>query len=127
MQRLLLAAFAAATALISSHVAADNNQVRWTMLVGNPAVAVPLPILLFKDRPIPIKSDRWRCFVDNALRQDTQANTYSTLTIHCDDGETTVVTSASCLVGGHAPDRLSVDLVEKTPALTNSLRARCEG
>ena len=108
-------------------VAADDNRVRWTMSAGEPSVAVALPIALFKDRPVPVRGERWRCFVDNELRQDGQANTFSTLTIHCTDGETTVKSSASCLIGGHVPDRLAVDLVERAPVVTNSIRARCDG
>ena len=127
MNRTIVAAIGIAMTLLSSGVTADNNQVRWTMSVGNPSVAVVIPITLFKDRPVPIKSERWRCYVDNALRQDAQANTYSTLTVHCSDGETTVVTSASCLIGGHLPDRLAVELIEKTSTVTSSLRAHCEG
>jgi hypothetical protein len=124
----LVAPIAAAIALLASSVGAEsNNKVKWTLYVGNPGVSVPLPVALFKDRPVPIKSDRWRCLVDNALRQDAEANTFSTLTVHCSDGETTVITSASCLIGGNTNDRLGVELVEKTTTLSNSLRAQCAG
>jgi hypothetical protein len=125
---MLVAPIAAAIALIASSVGAENNnKVKWTLYVGNPGVSVPLPVTLFKDRPVPIKSERWRCFVDNALRQDAEANTFSALTIHCSDGETTVITSASCLIGSNANDRVSVELVEKATTLSNSLRAQCSG
>jgi len=125
MKRSLTAAVATAISLtVASPVGADNN-VKWTMSVGSPGVAVALPITLFKDRPVPIRSERWRCFVDNALRQDAEANTFSTLSVHCTDGETTVLTSASCLIGAHNEDRLGVDLVEKS--VTTTIRARCSG
>jgi hypothetical protein len=48
-------------------------------------------------------------------------------TVHCFDGETTASSSASCLIGNHGTDRLSVQLVEKATSVQNELRAECDG
>lgn len=118
-----------AVALWASMGGADNS-VRWTVHVddsGASNAAVALPASLFKDHVLPVRGTRWHCLADKVLRQDAGGNTYSTLTVHCFDGETTVSSSASCLIGNHAVDRLSIQLVEKTSSVQNELRADCEG
>jgi hypothetical protein len=106
-----------------------GNQVRWTVHVGvvGAALEIPVPSTLFQDRALPVKSARWQCFASKALRQDEAANTYSTMTVHCTDGETTVVSLASCQVGAHDVDKLSIELIEKTSNVHNAIQARCDG
>jgi hypothetical protein len=118
-----------AVALWATIGGADNS-VRWTVHVdgsGASSAAVALPASLFKDHALPVRGARWHCLADKVLRQDASGNTYSTLTVHCFDGETTVSSSASCLIGNHAADRLSLQLLEKTTSVQNELRADCEG
>jgi hypothetical protein len=121
----MLFAFVAVT-LYSSAGAADN-QVRWNLHAGGADAAVALPTALFKDLPLPIRGARWRCTADKVLRQDAGGNTYSTLSIHCADGETTISSSASCMIGSHESAKLSFELAEKSTALTNAVRAECDG
>ncbi len=107
-----------------------DNQVQWSVHTddaGGAGVAVPLPAALFKDHALPTRGARWRCLADKVLRQDATGNTFSTLTVHCSDGETTVSSSASCLIGTHHSDRLSIELVERTTSQRNLLRAECDG
>lgn len=107
-----------------------GNQVSWSVRVGAagaPATAIALPGALFKDYSVPIKGDRWRCLADKLLRQDDSGNTFSTLVIHCTDGETTVTSSASCQIGANDEDKLSIGFVEKTTTLHNVIDARCKG
>jgi hypothetical protein len=70
------------------------------------------------------KGARWHCVADKLLRQDPAGNTFSTLTVRCDDGETPVSASASCAIGGHDIKQLSFELLEKT-SLKNAIRAEC--
>src|SRR5579864_4698637 len=107
-----------------------GNQVTWSIRVGAagaPAVAIPIPAALFKDHVLPIKGDRWHCLADKSLRQDENGNTFSTMVIHCADGETTVTSSASCQIGANDSDKLSISFVEKTTTLRNVIDARCNG
>jgi len=107
-----------------------GNQVTWSVRVGAagaPTVAVVLPGALFKDHALPIKGDRWHCLADKFLRQDEGGNTFSTMVIHCTDGETTVTSSASCQIGANDSDKLSISFVEKTTTLRNAIDARCSG
>jgi hypothetical protein len=99
-----------------------GNQVTWAVHVGE--AVVTLPPGLFDSRALPIKGARWHCVADKVLRQDPAGNTFSTLTVRCDDGETTVSASASCAIGGHDSRQLSFELVEKT-SLKNAIRAEC--
>lgn len=112
----------AALALCASSGGADN-QVAWTVRVGD--VAVPVPPGLFAGRPLPIKGTRWHCVADKALRQDTVGNTFSTLTIRCDDAETSVSASASCAIGAHDNRQLGFERVEKTTNVKNESRGEC--
>ena len=100
-----------------------GNQVTWTVHVGDAVVA--LPAALFASRTLPTKGARWHCDADKVLRQDTAGNTFSTLTVRCNDGETTVSASASCAIGGHDSRQLSFELAEKTADLRNAIRAEC--
>ena len=100
-----------------------GNQVIWTVRVADSAV--PLPAALFDGRPLPTKGSRWSCVADKALRQDAGGNTFSTLTIRCNDGETTVSSSASCAIGAHDNKQLSFELLEKTTGSKNAIRAEC--
>jgi hypothetical protein len=112
----------AALTLSASSVGADN-QVAWTVHVGETAVS--LPPGLFSGRPLPIKGSRWHCMADKALRQDTAGNTFSTLTVRCDDSETNVSASASCAIGAHDTRQLGFELLEKTTSVKNDIRAEC--
>ena len=100
-----------------------GNQVIWSVHVGDSVV--PLPAAQFDSRPLPSKGSRWSCVADKALRQDAVGNTFSTLTIRCNDGETTVSSSASCSIGGHDSKELSFELLERTTSLKNAIRAEC--
>jgi hypothetical protein len=122
-----LLVFAGVTAF--SSLGGAENQVRWTVHTGPDAagVSVALPAALFKDVTIPMRGTRWRCLADKVLRQDTGGNTFSTLTIRCSDGETTVSSAASCAIGSHENAKLSFELVETTSHLTNAVRAECDG
>jgi hypothetical protein len=107
-----------------------GNQVTWSVRVGAagaPAVAIVMPGALFKDHALPIKGDRWHCLADKFLRQDEGGNTFSTMVIHCTDGETTVTSSASCQIGANDSDKLSISFAEKTTTLRNVIDARCNG
>jgi hypothetical protein len=118
-----------AVTLFASGVGA-GNQVSWSVRVGvagAPTVAVALPGALFKDHALPVKGERWRCLVDKFLRQDGGGNTFSTMVVHCTDGETTVSSSASCQIGANDSDRLSLNFVEKTTTLRNVIDAQCDG
>jgi hypothetical protein len=107
---------------------AASNQVTWVLHVGGASTSVvTLPAALFKDHPLVITSERWRCFADKALRQDEGGNTYSTLTVHCTDGETTVSSSASCQIGHFASDQLSLQFDEKATRSHNAIQAKCDG
>jgi hypothetical protein len=99
-----------------------GNQVAWSVHVGD--AAVTLPAGLFDGRALPTKGGRWHCVADKLLRQDTAGNTFSTLTVRCDDGETTVSASASCTIGGHESKQLSFELAEKS-SVRNAIRAEC--
>lgn len=115
--------------LFASSLSAGNS-VAWTLRVGaagSPATAIPLPGMLFKDHPLPTKGDRWRCLADKLLRQDESGNTFSTIVVHCTDGETTVTSSASCQIGSNDSDKLSITFVEKTTTLRNLIDAQCNG
>src|SRR5580704_15906521 len=109
-------AFAALMLAASSGGA--GNQVNWTVHVGE--TAVPLPSGQFDGRPLPTKGSRWRCVADKALRQDAAGNTFSTLTVRCDDGDSTVTASASCAIGAHDSRQLSFELAEKAANVKNS-------
>jgi hypothetical protein len=115
--------------LFASGLSAGNS-VAWNLRVGaagSPAVAIPLPGTLFKDRVLPMTGDRWRCLADKVLRQDESGNTFSTMVVHCTDGETTVTSSASCQIGTIGSDKLSITFVEKTTTLRNVIDAQCSG
>jgi hypothetical protein len=99
-----------------------GNQVTWNAHVGD--VVVTLPSGLFDGRALPTKGARWHCVADKVLRQDAGGNTFSTLTVRCDDGETTVSSSASCAIGAHDHNQLSFELLEKSN-LRNTIRAEC--
>jgi hypothetical protein len=100
-----------------------GNQVAWTVHIGE--TAVTLPSALFEGRALPTRGERWHCFADKALRQDASGNTFSTLTVRCDDGETKVSASASCTIGAHESKQLAFELQERTTNLKNALRADC--
>ncbi len=100
-----------------------GNQVIWTVHVADSTV--PLPTALFDGRALPTKGSRWSCVADKVLRQDAGGNTFSTLTIRCSDGETTVSSSASCAIGAHDNKQLAFELLEKTTGLKNAIRAEC--
>jgi hypothetical protein len=100
-----------------------GNQVAWSVQIGE--AAVPMPPALFDSHPLPTKGTHWRCVADKALRQDTAGNTFSTLTVRCNDGETTISSSASCAIGAHDTKQISFELVEKTTNLRNAIRAQC--
>jgi hypothetical protein len=100
-----------------------GNRVIWSVHIGDSVV--PLPDALFNGRPLPTRGTRWSCVADKALRQDAGGNTFSTLTIRCNDGETTVSSSASCSIGAHDDKQLSFELLEKTTGLKNAVRAEC--
>ncbi len=112
--------FAALTLTATSGGA--GNQVVWNLHIGE--AAVTLPAGLFDGRPLPTKGTRWHCVADKALRQDSGGNTFSTMTIRCDDGVTTVSSSASCAIGAHDQRQLSFELLEKSN-VKNSIRAEC--
>jgi hypothetical protein len=118
---------AARLTLVALMLAASSgeagNQVIWTVHVGD--AVVPLPAALFDGRPLPTRGTRWSCVADKALRQDAGGNTFSTLTIRCNDGETTVSSSASCAIGAHDNKQLSFELSERTTSLKNAIRAEC--
>jgi hypothetical protein len=111
--------------LLSTTIGEADNQVRWTVHVDEAGIG--LPPALFKDHVLPTLGTRWHCFADKVLRQDASGNTFSTLTVHCTDGETTASSSASCQIGGHETARLAIDLLEKTSGVKNTIRAECEG
>jgi hypothetical protein len=115
--------------ILGSSLGGADNQVRWSVHTGgaDAAATVPLPGALFKDFTLPIRGARWHCVADKFLRQDAGGNTFSTLDIRCTDGETTVSSSASCMIGSHESAKLSFELVEKTTGLTNAVRAECDG
>ncbi len=100
-----------------------GNQVVWSVHVGD--AAVPVPSGLFDSRPLPTKGTHWQCLADKVLRQDAAGNTFSTLTVRCNDGETTISASASCSIGAHDSRQLAFELVEKTTNLKNAIRAEC--
>jgi hypothetical protein len=128
LRRSALLSFLGVTCFASSLGA--GNQVVWSVRVGAagaPAAAIVLPGALFKDHALPIKGDRWHCLADKFLRQDDGGNTFSTMVIHCTDGETTVTSSASCQIGANDSDKLSITFVEKTTTLHNVIDARCNG
>jgi hypothetical protein len=100
-----------------------GNRVTWTVHIGD--VPVALPAGLFDGRALPVRGARWHCTANKALRQDDGGNTFSTLTIVCDDGETKVSSSASCSIGAHDSRQLSFELLEKTTTFKNSIRAEC--
>jgi len=100
-----------------------GNQVTWVVRVGDAAVS--LPSGLFDSRPLPTKGARWHCIADKVLRQDTGGNTFSTLSVHCEDGDSTVSASASCAIGAHDSKQLSFELVERTANVKNAIRAEC--
>ena len=108
--------------LTASSVGA-GNQVTWTAHVGE--ASVPLPSGLFGGRILPTVGTRWHCVADKVLRQDSAGNTFSTLSVRCDDGETTVIASASCAIGGRETKQLSFELAEKTTNVRNAVRAEC--
>ncbi|HTQ41983.1 MAG TPA: hypothetical protein VMI75_04435 [Polyangiaceae bacterium] len=109
--------------MLSASSGEAGNQVIWTVHVADSTV--PLPAALFDGRPLPTKGSRWSCVADKALRQDASGNTFSTLTIRCNDGETTVSSSASCSIGAHDNKQLAFELLEKTTGLKNAIRAEC--
>jgi hypothetical protein len=100
-----------------------GNQVTWTAHIGDTLVA--LPSGLFNGRVLPTVGARWHCVADKALRQDAGGNTFSTLGVRCDDGETTVIASASCAIGARENKQLSFELAEKTSNVRNAIRAEC--
>jgi hypothetical protein len=100
-----------------------GNQVTWTVHIGDGVV--PLPPGLFDSRPLPTRGTRWRCVADKVLRQDTGGNTFSTLSVRCDDGDSTVSASASCAIGAHDSKQLSFELAERTANVKNAIRAEC--
>jgi hypothetical protein len=100
-----------------------GNQVTWTAHIGETSVA--LPAGLFSGRVLPTIGTRWHCIADKALRQDAGGNTFSTLGVRCDDGETTVLASASCAIGARENKQLSFELSEKTSNVRNAIRAEC--
>ena len=102
-----------------------GNSVAWTAHIGE--TLVPLPSGLFNGRALPTLGTRWHCVADKALRQDAAGNTFSTLSIRCDDGETTVTSSASCAIGGREDKQLSFELTERTGNVRNAIRAECSG
>jgi hypothetical protein len=114
---------------LSSFPSGADNQVRWSVHTGgaDAAVVVAVPAGLFRDVPLPVRGTRWRCSADKVLRQDPAGNTFSTLDVRCTDGETTISSSASCLIGSHESSKLAFQLVEKTTGLINGVRAECEG
>ena len=113
--------FAALTLVASSGDA--GNKVTWSVHVGD--VPVALPAGLFDGRALPVRGARWHCTAAKALRQDDGGNTFSTLTIVCDDGETKVSSSASCSIGAHDTRQLAFELLEKTTSFKNAIRAEC--
>jgi len=118
-----------AVTFFASGVAA-GNQVTWSVRVGvagAPTIAVAVPGALFKDYVLPVKGERWRCLSDKFLRQDEGGNTFSTMVVHCTDGDTIVSSSASCQIGANDSDRLSLNFAEKTTTLRNVIDARCNG
>lgn len=100
-----------------------GNQVTWTARIGETSVA--LPSGLFSGRVLPTVGVRWHCVADKALRQDAGGNTFSTLGVRCDDGETTVLASASCAIGAREQKQLSFELAEKATNVRNAIRAEC--
>jgi hypothetical protein len=109
--------------MLSASLSGAGNQIAWNLHVGE--IAVPLPPTLFTGRLLPTKGAHWQCFADKALRQDSEGNTFSSLTIRCNDAETTFSAFASCSVGGHDTDRLSFELLEKTSNVKTLIRAEC--
>ena len=109
--------------MLTASAGGAGNQVTWTAHVGETSVALPLG--LFGGRPLPTVGTRWHCLVDKVLRQDPAGNTFSTLSVRCDDGETTVMASASCAIGGRETKQLSFELAEKTTNVRNAVRAEC--
>lgn len=101
------------------------NTVSWSVHSGD--AAVTLPPGLFEGRLVPTKGTRWHCVADKALRQDAAGNTFSTLTVLCEDGESTVSSSASCTIGAHETRQLSFEVAEKTASVRNAIRAECSG
>jgi len=117
------AGFSTVAALVlTASTGGAGNQVTWSVHIGD--ALVTLPSGLFDGRALPTKGVRWHCVADKALRQDPAGNTFSTLTVRCDDGETTVSAAASCAIGGHDSKQLAFELVEKT-SLKNAIRAEC--
>ena len=102
-----------------------GNSVTWTAHVGDALVA--LPAGLFNGRVLPTVGTRWHCAADKVLRQDSAGNTFSTLSVRCDDGETTVTASASCAIGGREDKQLSFELAERAGNVRNAIRADCAG
>ncbi|HLK38137.1 MAG TPA: hypothetical protein VKU41_15350, partial [Polyangiaceae bacterium] len=102
-----------------------GNAVTWTAHVGEASVA--LPSGLFSGRVLPTAGTRWHCIADKLLRQDASGNTFSTLSVRCDDGETTVIASASCAIGGRDERQLSFELAERAGNVRNAIRAECAG
>jgi hypothetical protein len=102
-----------------------GNAVTWTAHIGE--ALVTLPSGLFNGRALPTVGTRWHCVADKALRQDAAGNTFSTLGVRCEDGETTVTASASCAIGGREEKQLSFELAEKTGNVRNAIRAECAG
>jgi hypothetical protein len=111
--------------ILSTSVGGADNQVRWTVHVDDGGIV--LPPALFKDHVLPTVGTRWHCFADKVLRQDAVGNTFSTLTVHCTDGETTASSAASCQIGSHETAKLAIDLLEKTTGVRNTIRAECDG
>lgn len=112
-----------AALMLAASSGGAGNQVTWTVRVGD--AVVPLPAALFDSRPLPTKGARWHCAADKALRQDATGNTFSTMTVRCNDGETTVSASASCIIGAQDTKTLAFDLQEKTSSLKNAVWAQC--
>lgn len=101
------------------------NAVNWSVHSGD--AAVPLPPGLFEGKLVPTKGMRWHCVADKALRQDAGGNTFSTLTVRCEDGESAVSSSASCTIGAHETSSLSFEIAEKSTNVRNAIRAECSG
>jgi hypothetical protein len=100
-----------------------GNRVAWNVHVGE--AVVPVPSGVFESRPLPTAGTHWHCLVDKVLRQDAVGDTFSTLTVRCNDGETTISASASCAIGAHDTRQLSFELMEKTTNAKNAIRAEC--
>ena len=110
---------------LSSSSSGAGNQVTWSLHIGETAVS--LPAALFDNRVLPVTGTRWRCVADKILRQDVTGNTFNTLTVRCDDGESTVSASASCAIGAHDSRQLSFELLERTTGAKSAIRAGVHG